>query len=71
MAWKSGLPESFDADLEKMRVDTPRTYENLIRKRNALWMPQIEAQLRSGETATVLLILPIGLTLTPYARSTC
>jgi len=52
--WRGGNIESFEENITVMARETPSVYDNLVRRRNQAWLPQIEAQLKSGEVAMVL-----------------
>lgn len=52
--WRAGQIEAFEEQITVMSRETPSLFENVVRKRNQAWLPQIEAQLKSGEVAFVL-----------------
>ena len=52
--WRAGQIEAFEEDITVMSREAPSLFDNIVRKRNQAWLPQIESQLKSGEVAFVL-----------------
>jgi hypothetical protein len=52
--WRSGQIEAFEEQITAMSREIPSLFENVVRKRNQAWLPQIEGRLKSGEVAFVL-----------------
>lgn len=53
-AWKEGDVEESIKDLDEMKQNYPKLYEDLLLKRNEAWMPQIKELFDSEDTEFIL-----------------
>ncbi|GMO11514.1 MAG: hypothetical protein Ta2A_20100 [Treponemataceae bacterium] len=53
-AWRSGKPDSMEKQLAELQEATPAVYDDLLKKRNDAWMPQILQYFTTGEKEFVI-----------------